>query len=75
MSAPVSKVSRSRKNPPVFPPLPGDSSSKVTVVDGVARIPHYEAYRVLAAALTPEADAHAPALRDELPAIVTHWLQ
>jgi DNA (cytosine-5)-methyltransferase 1 len=47
----------------------------VSLVDGVARIPHYEAYRVLAAALTPEAATHAPALRDELPAIVTHWLQ
>ena len=75
MAAPVVKVSRSRKNPPVFPPLPGDLPSGVSLVDGVARIPHYEAYRVLAAALTPEAAAHAPALRDELPAIVTHWLQ
>jgi DNA (cytosine-5)-methyltransferase 1 len=75
MSAPVSRVSRSRKNPPVFPPLPGGAPSNVTVVDGVARIPHYEAYRVLAGALTPEAAAHTPALRAELPAIVTHWLQ
>ena len=75
VAAPVIKVSRSRKNPPVFPPLPGDLPSGVRLVDGIARIPHYEAYRVLAAALTPDASQHAPALRDELPAIVTHWLQ
>ena len=75
MPASAAKNPRSRRNPPIFPPLPGDAPSKVTVVDGVARIPHYEAYRVLAAALTPEAGEHAPALRDELPAIVTHWLQ
>lgn len=75
MSAPVVKISRSRKNPPVFPPLPGDLPSGVSLVDGVARVPHYEAYRVLAAALTPEAATHASALRDEFPAIVTHWLQ
>jgi hypothetical protein len=73
--APVVKVSRTRKIPLVFPALPGDLHSGVSMVDGIARIPHYEAYRVLAAALTPEAAAHAPALRDELPAIATHWLQ
>ena len=76
MATPSLKVARSRKNPPVFPPLPSNALSKVTAVGGVARIPHYEAYRVLAGAPPPpEAAAQAPSLRDELPAIVTHWLQ
>jgi DNA (cytosine-5)-methyltransferase 1 len=75
MAAPATQVSRSRKNPPVFPPLPGDLTSGVSLVEGVARIPYQEAYRVLAEALAPDAEKYAPALREELPAIVTHWLQ
>ena len=71
----ISKASGTRNKPPAFPPLPGETPTGVQLVDGVARIPYYEAYRVLAGALTPEVANHAPTLREELPAIVTHWLQ
>ena len=72
----IVKKSRAAKMPVIFHPLPCTPIiGGVRLVDGVIHIPYDEAYRVLSAALTLEADRYPASLRNEFPAILTHWLQ
>jgi DNA (cytosine-5)-methyltransferase 1 len=74
MAAPAQKTIRRIKTSEDLL-TPSDTPSRVQLVNGIARIPYQEAYRELFAAITPESGRMAPTLRDELPAIITHWLQ
>lgn len=76
MIGPAKKNSRTGKLPVIFPPMPSTTIvSGIRIVDGVIHIPYGEAYRVLSAALTPEAVRYPASLHNEFPAILTHWLQ